>query len=341
MKLTILIPVFNEIECIERFAKRLFHCFDKEQPEYIFINDGSNDDTERWLTKNIKSFKSSKNITLIDLPKNNGKGYALRKGLEIAKGDYIMLIDSDLEYDPADCLEMYNIIISNSNIKVLFGSRFGSSKIQYRKYFLNTIVVRINTFIYNFLFHQSISDLHCGSKIISRNIFDKIKLSINDFGFEIDLASQIAKTNEKIYQYGISYVGRTFDEGKKITWKDGLLSYYYLFKTRFIDNEVSILISTVFSFFFMGYVGSHFGLGSGKIMLIILFSIYGLFLGLKYKIASLSFIILFIYLGSLFSKGNGKIYAVLVFFVSGLYLSKKINLIIKNNTNNKFINFFI
>jgi len=302
MKLSIIIPVFNEIQCIERFTKRIFNCFDIEQYEYIFINDGSNDGTERWLAKNIKPFELSKNITLIDLPKNYGKGYALRKGLEIAKGDYILLIDSDLEYDPEDCLEMYNIVTSNPSIKVLFGSRFVSGKIQYRKYFLNSIVVRINTFIYNFLFQQSISDLHCGSKIISRDIFDKIKLSINDFGFEIDLASQIAKINEKIYQYGISYVGRTFDEGKKITWKDGLLSYYYLFKTRFIDNEVSILISIVFSFFFMGYVGSHFGLGSGKIMLIILFSIYGLFLGLKNKIASLSFIILFIYLGSLFSK---------------------------------------
>ena len=164
--------------------------------------------------------------------------------------------------------------------------------------FLIRIVVRINTFIYNFLFHQSISDLHCGSKIISRDIFDKIKLSINDFGFEIDLATQIAKINEKIYQYGISYVGRTFDEGKKITWKDGLLSYYYLFKTRFIDNEVSILISIVFSFFFMGYVGSHFGLGSGKIMLIILFSIYGLFFGLKIQ----NSIFIFYYLIYLFRK---------------------------------------
>ena len=264
MKLSIIIPVFNEIQCIERFTKRIFNCFDIEQYEYIFINDGSNDGTERWLTKNIKPFELSKNITLIDLPKNYGKGYALRKGMEIAKGDYIMLIDSDLEYDPKDCLEMYNIITSNPNIKALFGSRFVSGKIQYRKYFLNSIVARINTFVYNFLFHQSLSDLHCGSKIISRDILDKIKLSINDFGFEIDLASQIVKINEKIFQYGISYVGRTFNEGKKITWKDGLLTYYYLFKTRFIDNDVSILISTFFSFFFMGYVAIAFRYGIRK-----------------------------------------------------------------------------
>ena len=91
----------------------------------------------------------------------------------------------------------------------------------------------------------------------------------------------------------------------------------------------------------MGYVASHFGMGLGKIMLIILFSIYGLFLGLRNKMASLSLIILFIYLGSLFSKGNGKIYAVLFFFVIGIYFAKEITKMIRRSTKNKFINFFI
>ena len=91
----------------------------------------------------------------------------------------------------------------------------------------------------------------------------------------------------------------------------------------------------------MGYIGSHFGMGSGKIIVIILFSISGLFIGLKNKIASSSTIFLCVYLGSFFSKGNGVIFPVLFFFVIGLYLSNKINLIIKNNINNKFINFFI
>ena len=341
LKLSILIPVFNEIKCIEIFTSRLFKCFQKEQPQYIFIDDGSDDGSKEWLTKNLISRKLSGTVKLIDLPKNKGKGYALRKGLEVARGEQIMLLDSDLEYDPKDCLKMFRIIKSSSNMEALFGSRYIGGKIKHRKYLLNNIAVKINTFIFNFLFNESISDLHCGTKIISKKLFDKIKLSINDFGFEIDLATQIAKTNKKIYQYGISYIGRTVSEGKKITWIDGLLSYYYFFKTRFIDNDIAILISIIFSSIYMGYIGSHFGMGSGKIIVIILFFISGLFIGLKNKIASSSAIFLCVYLGSLFSKGNGVIFPVLVFFVIGLYLSNKVNLFIKNNTNNKFISFFI
>ncbi len=341
LKLSILIPVFNEIKCIETFTKRLFNCFQKEQPQYIFIDDGSNDGTKEWLTKNLTSYKLSGTIKLINLSTNKGKGFALRKGLEVASGEHIMLLDSDLEYDPEDCLEMFQIIQSNTNIEALFGSRYIGGKIKHRKYLLNNIAVKINTFIFNFLFKESISDLHCGTKIISKKLFDNIKLSVNDFGFEIDLAGQIAKANKKIYQYGISYVGRTVSEGKKITWLDGLLSYYYFFKIRFIDNDIAILISIFFSSIYMGYIGSHFGMGTGKILAIISFFILGLFIGLKNKIASSSIIFLFIYLGSLFSKGNGVIFPVLIFFIIGLYISNKINLIIKNNINNKFINFFI
>ena len=341
LKLSILIPVFNEIKCIETFTKRLFNCFQKEQPQYIFIDDGSNDGTKEWLKQNLISRKLSGTIELIHLPTNKGKGFALRKGLEVARGEHIMLLDSDLEYDPEDCLEMFKIIQSNTNIEALFGSRYIGGKIKHRKYLLNNIAVKINTFIFNFLFKESISDLHCGTKIISKKLFDKIKLSVNDFGFEIDLAGQIAKANKKIYQYGISYVGRTVSEGKKITWLDGLLSYYYFFKIRFIDNDIAILISIFFSSIYMGYIGSHFGMGTGKILTIISFFILGLFIGLKNKIASSSIIFLFIYLGSLFSKGNGVIFPVLFFFIIGLYISNKTNLIIKNNINNKFINFFI
>ena len=341
MKLSILIPIFNEIKCIETFTNRLFYCFQKEEPQFIFIDDGSNDGTKEWLTKNLIPLRLSGTIKFINLPKNKGKGYALRKGLEVASGKHIMLLDSDLEYDPKDCLKMFRIIKSSSNIEALFGSRYIGGKIKHRKYLLNNIAVKINTFIFNLLFKESISDLHCGTKIISKKLFDKIKLSINDFGFEIDLATQIAKTNKKIYQYGISYVGRTVSEGKKITWIDGLLSYYYFFKIRFIDNEIAILISIIFSSTYMGYIGSHFGMGSGKTIVIILFFICGLFIGLKNKIASSSTIFLCVYLGSFFSKGNGVIFPVLVFFVIGLYLSNKVNLFTKNNTNNKFIVFFI
>ena len=155
------------------------------------------------------------------------------------------------------------------------------------------------------------------------------------------MATQIVKNNFDIFEYGISYFARTFAEGKKITWIDGLKSYFYLFKTRFIDNDISTQLSILFSVIYMIYVGSHFGMGSGKILMIVFIAITGLFIGLHRKIGISSIIYLFCYFGSLFSKGNGKIYTFLLSFLIGIYLSKKISTIVKQKTNNKFINFFV
>ena len=139
----------------------------------------------------------------------------------------------------------------------------------------------------------------------------------------------------------MSYFSRSKSEGKKITWVDGMLSYYYFFKIRFINNDISILLSIIFSAIYMGFVGSYFGMSIGKNIVVLIFSITGAFIGLYRKLFTSSLIFLFIYLGSLFSKGNGKIYTVFLAFLIGLYLSKKISLKIKETNKNKFINFFI
>ena len=340
MSLSVIVPVYNEINYLKIFIKRLLSSFEKENVQYIFINDGSNDGSEEWLSNNLQTLQI-KNYKYVNLSKNRGKGYALRQGLKFVTCDYILFIDSDMEYDSRDGFEMYQIIKNNSQMEVLFGSRYITGKIQHREYFFNDIAVRINTIIFNFLFGQSISDLHCGTKIISKKVLNNINLSIDDFGFEIDISSKIAKSDFKIYEYGISYIARSYKQGKKITWIDGLLSYGYLFKTRIIENELNTLISILYSFIYMGFIGSYFGMGSGKILAIIFFSIIGIILGLKRKLTTLSIVFLFIYLGSLFSNGNGRIYTVLIFFMISIYLTKKISLIIKKITNNKFINYFI
>ena len=173
------------------------------------------------------------------------------------------------------------------------------------------------------------------------SFLDKIKLTINDFGIEIDIASQIAKKNYRIYEYGVSYFSRTKLEGKKVTWIDGFLSYYYLFKTRFIQNDLPTLVSLFYSTLFMGYIGSHFGLGIGKIMVIIFLAIIGMLMGINRKIISLTTIFGFVYVGSLFSKGNGRIYTVLIFFLLSLYVSKLIKKNFKSKSNKFFLNYFI
>ena len=340
MKLSIIIPVFNEIECIKEFTNNLNNTFINENVEYIFINDGSDDGSKEWLEEYIKK-QPAENNKFISLPKNTGKGNALHEGLKISKGDYILFQDADLELDTKDSLEMYKIIKNDKKIKCLFGSRYLTGKLKSNKNFINEFIVRINSLIFNILYLQSLSDVHCGTKIVSREVIENIKLTIKDFGFEIDIASQIAKNNFDIFEYGISYFSRTTKEGKKITWIDGVKTYYYLFKTRFIDNNISTQFSILFSSIYMIYIGSHFSKGTGSLLIILITFIIGLFIGLKRKIASSSLIYLFCFVGSLFSKGNGRIYTVILGFFIGLYLSKKVAKLIRKKTKNKFIHFFV
>ncbi len=330
MKLSILIPVFNEMYCLEEFCKRLLDTFERTSAEYIFINDGSTDGSKEWLL-NFSKKTYNNDIKVINIEKNIGKGNALHNGMKEASGDYFLFQDADLELDTNDSMEMFNIITNDKSISCLFGSRYLSGKLKKNNNYLNEFIGKFNSLLFNILFRQSLSDLHCGVKIIRKSVFSEIKLTIKDFGFEIDIASQISKKNYDIYEYGVSYFSRSKKEGKKITWVDGLKSYYYLFKTRFLQNDLLTISSIFFSTGYMVYVGTFFGMGLGKNMVVVLFTIVGLFIGLYRNVVSSSLIFFCIYLGSLFSKGNGKIYTILLFFIIGLYLSKKFDLLMKKN----------
>ena len=184
MKLSIVIPVYNEIDCLDEFTTNLINSFESENVEYIFVNDGSNDGSAEWLSNYVAKNTSGinkKNYLYISSSKNRGKGFALQKGLQLATGDYVLFQDSDMELNTTDSREMYDLIKKNSKMRVLFGSRFLSGKLRANKNFINGIVARINSIIFNILFFQSITDLHCGTKIISKEILDSIKLTVNDF----------------------------------------------------------------------------------------------------------------------------------------------------------------
>jgi hypothetical protein len=186
------------------------------------------------------------------------------------------------------------------------------------------------------LFGQSLTDVHCGLKIFHRDVYNKINLSLNDFGLEIDIAAQIIKKNFYIYEVGVSYFSRTVKAGKKITWIDGIKSYYYLFKVRFIDNSFSTLASIIFSSFYMSYVGSYFGMGLGNTLFITVFFFIGLIIGLHTKIISSSIIFLFIYIGSFFGKGQGQVLSILIFFILALLIVMKIRKLISNKNKIAF-----
>ena len=331
--LSIVIPVFNEEQYLIKLFLDLKKYFNQEDIEVIVVNDGSNDDSYNLLEK-LKQNSYKFKYKLINLSKNFGKGYAVKKGAKESLGKYILLQDADLELDIKDSKEIYETISNDESIDCIFGSRYLSGKLKKHNYFINEFIGKLNTFIFNLLFGQSLSDIHCGLKIFHRNVYKKINLSVNDFGLEIDIASQIIKNNYFIYEVGVSYFSRTVKAGKKITWVDGLKSYYYLFKARFLDNTISTLISIIISPIYMTFVGSYFGMGLGNTIFMIIFFLTGLVIGLHTKIISSLSIFLFIYLGSLFGNGQGKVLSVLVFFILGIYLVRRIRKVIHRNYSN-------
>ena len=149
--LSIIIPIYNEINLIDQFVRKLIEVFDQTKTKFIFIDDGSKDGTKEFLIKNISNLINPKNFKLILLKKNYGKGYAVRQGFKEIEGKYVLLMDSDLEYDPKDALELYLIAKKDNNIDVLHGSRYIGGKIQLRKHFFNDLAVRINTYIFKHL----------------------------------------------------------------------------------------------------------------------------------------------------------------------------------------------
>ena len=322
IKLSVVIPVYNEAPYLPSLFDDLIKYFDTNDTEIIIVDDGSNDGS----TEIINDFKLNKNYNFdyktIRLDINSGKGKALRIGIKNSCGEYVLLQDADLELDMKDSLEMYQMIQANDEIKCIFGSRYLSGKLKKNNYFFNNLVGKINSLIFNIFFSQSLSDVHCGLKILRGSVVKKLNLTINDFGIEIDLASQIVRNNFFIYEFGVSYYFRTKAQGKKISWIDGIKSFYYLIKVRFFDNNISTNLSILYSSIYMAYVGSHFGMGLGNLLFIIGFFIIGTIIGIKFKILSSTVIFVSIYIGSFFGKGNGTSLSVLIFFIIGIFLAR-------------------
>ena len=334
--LSVIIPVFNEKNFLTKLFGEIKNYFNDSKNEVIFVDDGSTDGSTNIL-KELKEKKNYKFLfKLIKLDINSGKGKAIQIGIKNSIGEYILLQDADLELDTRDAREMYDMIKNNSDIKCIFGSRYLSGKLKKNNYFFNSLIGKINSLIFNIFFAQSLSDVHCGLKILHRHVIEKIKLTVNDFGIEIDLASQIVRNNFNIYEFGVSYFFRSKAEGKKITWIDGLKSFYYLIKSRFFDNSVSTNLSILYSSIYMAFVGSHFGMGLGNTLFIIFFFIFGSVIGIHFKIITSSIIFFSIFIGSFFSKGNGTTFAVIIFFIIGILIARNVKQYFLNTKFNRY-----
>ena len=229
MKVSIIIPCYNEQSTIKEIINKIKSQSNIEK-EIIVVDDYSNDKTREILEKDLKN--SINKIILNE--KNYGKGYSIKKGIESASGDCIIIQDADLEYDPSDYNKLLDPIVNNV-ADVVYGSRFIGTSERRVLYFWHTIGNKLLTLLSNMLSNLNLTDMEVGYKVFRSNILKEINLVENRFGFEPEITAKIAKKNIRIYEVGISYFGRKYSEGKKITWKDGFSAIrcivkYNLFK---------------------------------------------------------------------------------------------------------------
>ena len=226
MKLSIVIPVYNEKNTIKKLIT-IVNSVDigKMEKEIIVVDDYSTDGTREVL-------KKISNIKVFFHPKNKGKGAALRTGFRHVTGDITLVQDADLEYDPNDYPRLLKPILDGET-NVVFGSRFTKQhKARYGYLYLGNIFLSILTSV---IYFRKITDMETCYKVIKTSVLKKIKLKSRRFDFEPEITAKIIKRGEKIIEVPIWYKCRDFNEGKKISWKDGVKAVWYLIKFRFVN----------------------------------------------------------------------------------------------------------
>ena len=227
VKLSIVIPVYNERDTLRTVISKV-EAVDYEK-EIILIDDYSSDGTRDVL----KEYESRDNFRVLYHERNKGKGAALQTGFSEATGDIIIIQDADLEYNPID----YGILLEpilDGRADVVYGSRFlgGTHRVLL---FWHTLGNKFLTTLSNMFTNLNLTDMETGYKVFTKKVNDALTFKCNRFGFEPEFTAKVAKNKFRIYEVPISYSGRDYSEGKKITWKDGFAAIWYIFKFRFTD----------------------------------------------------------------------------------------------------------
>src|SRR2546430_10194403 len=228
-RLSVIVPVYNERNTVVEVVRRMraVELPDGIEREIIIVDDGSNDGTRDVLRQ-----LGDSTVRIVMHEGNRGKGAAVRTGLALATGDYVLIQDADLEYDPDDWPRLIAPVM-RGRARVVYGSRFTGER--RNMLFLHWVGNRVLSLVTNVLYNTTLSDMETGYKLFDRRVLDGIQLQADRFDFEPEFTAKMLRRGIRIYEVPISYAGRELSEGKKITWQDGFTALWTLVKYRFVD----------------------------------------------------------------------------------------------------------
>jgi glycosyltransferase involved in cell wall biosynthesis len=234
MVLSVIIPCFNERKTIRAIVQKVRAAVTSEL-EIIIVNDASTDGSDAIVDKLVAD-----DVKVVHHPENRGKGAAMETGFRHATGDIVLVQDADLEYDPKDYRDLLQPIL-NGDADVVFGSRFMGAGPHRVVYFWHMVGNRLLTLLSNMFTNINLTDMETGYKVFRREVLHDLQIEERRFGFEPEITAKLAQRRCRFYEVGISYYGRTYEEGKKIGWRDGVRALYVIVKYNLFKREAYVV----------------------------------------------------------------------------------------------------